>query len=247
VKNILIIGDSHASKLGNCIPNVFLKDNQEVEFKDSDQHYTSRYIEDGKIISVRDLLRTYEDSELKIWISSHPGRSALNYDFENFASGTQKYVLDDWNAEGNIVLPWLGYIDIRNWLPQPNILGYKPASEVVSIYMDNVLNKFNKCKVIFIEPLPQFVCFITSGWIGNESDPDINFEKRYEQHIIFVEELKKQCFSKSLDAPISVSNILGTDMIEPYMQPKKPLKLFLNDHMTQPYYEKIIYHVAKNI
>jgi hypothetical protein len=44
-----------------------------------------------------------------------------------------------------------------------------------------------------------------------------------------------------------VDEILGTDMIEPYMQPKKPLKILLNDHMTQKYYEKIVRHIAKTI
>lgn len=245
--NILIVGDSHTAKLGNCVPDVFLRENVGLEFKDSDQNYVTRYIEDGNEVWLRDSLRMYEDSKLKIWMSSHPGRSALNYDFNNFASGTQKYILDNWNVEGNIVVPWLGYIDIRNWLPQTHLNNYKSAEEVVSRYIDNVLNKFDKCRIVFMEPLPQFICIITNGWRINSSDPDIEFERRYEQHLVFVEELRKQCLERGLEAPIRVDEILGTDMIEPYMQPKKPLKILLNDHMTQKYYEKIVKHIAKTI
>jgi hypothetical protein len=247
MKNILIVGDSHTAKLGNCVPDVFLRNNPRLEFKDSDQNYVTRYLEHDNPMWLRDSLRMYEDSNIKIWMTSHPGRSALNYDFQNFATGTQKYILDNWNEEGNIVIPWLGYIDIRNWLPQLNLENYKTPSEVVSIYINNVLKKFDKCRVIFMEPLPQFICIITNGWRVNSSDPDIDFERRYEQHLVFMEELKKQCAEKGLDAPISVSKILGTDMIEPYMQPKKPLKILLNDHMTQPYYEKIVEYIAKSV
>jgi hypothetical protein len=142
--NILIVGDSHTAKLGNCVPDVFLRENVGLEFKDSEQNYVTRYILDGNEVWLRDSLRMYEDSKLKIWMSSHPGRSALNYDFNNFASGTQKYILDNWNVEGNIVVPWLGYIDIRNWLPQTHLNNYKSAEDVVSRYIDNVLNKFDK-------------------------------------------------------------------------------------------------------
>ena len=245
--NILVVGDSHTAKIGNCVPDVFLRENAALEFKDSDQNYVTRYIENGNEMWLRDSLRMYEDSSLKIWMSSHPGRSALNYDFENFASGTQKYILDSWNKDGNIVIPWLGYIDIRNWLPQTHLNNYQSAADVVSRYIDNVLNKFDKCRIVFMEPLPQFICIITNGWRINSSDPDIEFERRYEQHLVFVEELRKQCLERGLEAPIRVDEILGTDMIEPYMQPKKPLKILLNDHMTQKYYEKIVKHIAKTI
>lgn len=247
MKNVLIVGDSHTAKLGNCVPDVFLRENVGLEFKDSEQNYVTRYIDGGNEVWLRDSLRMYEDSNLKIWMSAHPGRSALNYDFENFASGTQKYILDNWNQDGNIVVPWLGYIDIRNWLPQTHLNNYKSAADVVSRYIDNVLNKFDKCRIVFMEPLPQFICIITNGWRINSSDPDIEFERRYEQHLVFVEELRKQCLERGLEAPIRVDEILGTDMIEPHMQPKKPLKILLNDHMVQKYYEKIVKHIAKMV
>jgi hypothetical protein len=192
MKNILVIGDSHTSKIGNCVPDVFFLKNRKLEYTYSEQNYVTHVVEEGRDIWLKDYLKIHEDKNLKLWFSSHPGRSALNFDFDNFATGSQKHQLDVWNKEGNIIVPWLGYIDIRNWLPQTNLPGYLNAKQVVGTYIDNVLNKFDKCHVIFMEPLPQFICFITNGWVENRSDPDIEFEKRYEQHLLFIDELKKQ-------------------------------------------------------
>ena len=247
MKRILVIGDSHTAKLGNCVPDVFFLKDRSIEFKDSEQFYVSHYFENNDEMWVRDSLRMYEDSNLKIWMSAHPGRSAFNYDFNNFASGTQKYILDDWDSEDSIVMPWLGYIDIRNWLPQTDLNNYKSAKDVVDVYVNNVIKKFNKSKIIFIEPLPQFICIVTNNWARMSADPDIEFERRYEQHLLFVEELRLKCKELGLQAPVKPSEILGTDMIEPHMQPKKPIKLLLNDHMTQPYYEKIVEYIAQSV
>jgi hypothetical protein len=246
MKNILIIGDSHTAKSGNATPDMFYLKNRSLKFTTSEQFYTSHYIENNEEYWIKDDLKMYEDSNLKIWMSAHPGRSALNYDFENFATGTQKHILDSWDKEGNIVMPWFGYIDIKNWLPQKDLSGYKSAEEVVDTYVNNVINKFNKCEIIFIEPLPQFICIVTNNWARPESDPDIQFEERHEQHILFVDALRKKCSDLGLKAPISPAKILGTEMIEPYMQYKKPLKLLLNDHMTPKYYEIIVDYLVKN-
>lgn len=244
MKNILVIGDSHTSKIGNCVPDVFFLKNRKLEYNYAEQNYVTHIIENGRDIWLKDYLKIHQDQDLKLWMSSHPGRSALNFDFQNFASGTQKEQLDTWNKPGNVVVPWLGYIDIRNWLPQTNLPNYKNAEEVVSIYINNVLKKFDNCKVIFMEPLPQFICFITNGWVENRSDPDIEFERRYEQHLLFVEELRKQCLNLGLPKPIDVSKIIGTDMIETYRQPKKPINILLNDHMKQEYYEPIVEYLS---
>jgi hypothetical protein len=247
MKNILVIGDSHTSKIGNCVPDVFFLKNRKLEYTYSEQNYVTHVVEEGRDIWLKDYLKIHEDKNLKLWFSSHPGRSALNFDFDNFATGSQKHQIDVWNKEGNIIVPWLGYIDIRNWLPQTNLPGYLNAKQVVSTYIDNVLNKFDKCHVIFMEPLPQFICFITNGWVENRSDPDIEFEKRHEQHLLFIDELKKQCLERGLPEPINTREILGDDMIEPYKQPKKPINILLNDHMKQEYYEPIVEYLANKL
>ena len=55
--NILVVGDSHTAKIGNCVPDVFLRENAALEFKDSDQNYVTRYIENGNEMWLRDSLR----------------------------------------------------------------------------------------------------------------------------------------------------------------------------------------------
>jgi hypothetical protein len=245
MQNILIIGDSHAQKLGYCISNVIINNQEKQKYVYSENNYISSLEESNKNYSIiKDSLYQYKNLKINLMVSGHPGRSALNFDYDNFASGTQKELSNLCNQKDFIVMPWLGYIDIKNWLPQKNLKNYKDVEKVVKIYVDNTLKKFNKARVIFIEPLPQFICFVTARWENFISDPGIEFEDRHEQHLLFIKLLKKYCLDLGLDQPISPSRILGVDMIEPYMQPKKPINLFLNDHMSQKYYEKILNHIV---
>lgn len=242
------MGDSHTARMGFILRNYF-EENVESEYAvASDQNYNTKTVdENGFQIYMKDSLMTYEDNENKFYLSAHPGRSALNYNFETFASGTQKDELDKWNSDDVIFMPWLGYIDIRNHLPQKDLKNYIDVKGVVTRYIDNVLNKFNKAKVIFIEPVPQFITIVTSHWRFNNLDPDIPFEDRHTIHLEFVEELRRQCAERGLSEPVNVREILGTDMIESWMQPKKPIMEFLNDHMTGEHYAKILDHIHKNI
>jgi hypothetical protein len=124
-KNILIIGDSHSAKLGFNLGKTLSSKIKSAFRQESDHQYRTKYLDKtGHEVWMEDGLVTYKDDHIKFFISSHPGRSALHYDFENFASGTQKEVLDEWNSEDNIIMPWLGYIDVRNWLPQTELKNY---------------------------------------------------------------------------------------------------------------------------
>ena len=244
MKKILIIGDSHTQKLGYCINDIIIQNQDRHRYIYSENNYTSCLKEDESIYSIiKDSLYQYKGLDIEIMVSGHPGRSALNFDYENFASGTQKELSILYNKKDTIIMPWLGYIDIKNWLPQKKLNNYKNVEEVVKIYVDNTLKKFNKAQVIFIEPLPQFICFVTARWESLISDPGIEFEERHEQHLFFIKALKKYCLEIGLSKPISPGEILGVDMIEPYMQPKKPINLFLNDHMSQEYYGKILKYI----
>lgn len=252
--NILILGDSHAGKLAYCLPDFFIEKVKNLSHTWSDHHfitevYDYKKLDDGSMAhaSIRDFLKIYKDVHYNIIISAHPGRSALNFDYDNFASGSQKFILENLDYEDQIVIPWFGYIDIRNWLPQKDLNNYIDAATVVSTYIDNTLSRYKKSKVVFMEPLPQFITFITNSWAEFRSDPDISFEDRYDQHMEFISELHKQCENRGLPKPINVREILGTDMIEPYMQNKKPINLYLNDHMKPEFYKKILNYIAFNI
>jgi hypothetical protein len=247
MKNILILGDSHAEKLSYTIWYHLAEPNMNHKFEYSEQRYFKNMLqENDEYLLIHDRLTTYENFKQKIWVSSHPGRSAINFDYENFASGSQKHLLDKWNSEDCLVIPSFGYIDVRNWLPQHNIEEYMNAEQVVSAYVEKTLKKFNKAQVLFMEPNPQFITFITSNWAKLIGDPDNEFENRYEEHIKFVNALHNECSKRGLASPINVREILETDMIEPYMQNKKPLSLLLNDHMKSEYYAKISKYIIDN-
>lgn len=247
-KNILIIGDSHSAKLGFNLGKTLSSKIKSTFRQESDHQYRTKYLDKtGHEVWMEDGLVTYKDDHIKFFISSHPGRSALHYDFENFASGTQKEVLDEWNSEDNIIMPWLGYIDVRNWLPQTELKNYVDVESVVKTYIDNATSKFSKARVIFIEPMPQFICIVTSRFRFNHTDPAIEFEERHEFQLKFVAELRKQCLERGLEQPVSVASILGTDMIETKMQPKRPINYFLNDHLTPQYYTQILEHIYSNV
>jgi hypothetical protein len=244
MKNILILGDSHTTRLGYCAAQWFLKNIESTRAVECNAQYNIKTLdENGYTIFMKDTLLSREDDTCKILMSGHSGRSAYSYDFDNFASGTQKEILSEWNIKDNIFIPWLGYIDCRNHLPNKTIKNYADAEQVVSRYIDNVMKKFDKCKVIFMEPIPQFITIVTSSWRFSELDPDHEFEERHEQYLNFVKELRKQCLKRGLEEPINVSKILGTDMIEPWMQPKSPLSMYLNDHMRPEQYEKILSYI----
>ena len=247
-RKILILGDSHSAKLAFNL-NKFLEKTLKTNIRhESDHNYRTSYIDkNGYNVWMEDSLTVYKGDAIEIYVSSHPGRSALNFDFENFASGTQINALKEWNQEGRIVMPWFGYIDVRNWLPQKDLPNYIDVKNVVSRYIDNALKKFDKSRVIFIEPMPQFICIVTSKFRFNHTDPAIEFEDRHEFQLKFVSELRKQCNERGLDNPISIAEILGTDMIETRMQPKTPITYFLNDHLKPEYYTQILEYIYGNV
>lgn len=175
----------------------------------------------------------------KLAIASTPGRSALNldYDFYEYTSG--------WNSEDSIVMPWFGYIDIKNWLPQKGLSNYKSVEDVVDIYVNKTLKKFDRSKIFFINPMPQFEVVIASKWANFSSDPAIDFEDRHSMHLEFSKTLKDKCLSVGLEEPINVSQILNVEWIPTSMQFKKPIKELYNDHLQPEYYKNILSHILK--
>jgi hypothetical protein len=179
-------------------------------------------------------LASIEIDDKKITIAATPGRSALNLDY-NFYEYTSR-----WDEEGSVVMPWYGYIDIKNWLPQTNLRNYKNTEYVVETYVDKTLEKFKKSEIVFINPMPQFMVVAAAKWANFSSDPDIQFEDRYSYHLEFTNLLKQKCESEGLKSPINISDVLGNNWIEPVMQFKKPINLSFNDHLKPEYYDKIL-------
>ena len=96
--------------------------------------------------------------------------------------------------DSDLIMPWLGYVDIRQFLPK-----YKNAEELAKIYVDTILNTFKDKKIRFIEPLPQF----TEMLLKHEGiSPSYEYEERLEQNKLFIYYLTKYSNEANLMGPI---------------------------------------------
>lgn len=241
LNNIYIYGDSHAGRMANIAFDVVQsRYGINNEYSTCSSNYYDRVVDHldsggnkvfhGMSSSVFDM--SYGEKTLTI--ASTPGRSALNLDYDFY-----RYT-KDWDSSNSLIMPWFGYIDIKNWLPQKNLKNYKTAKEVVDIYVDKTLNKFKNSKVVFINPMPQFEVIISARWANFASDPAIDFEDRHSMHLEFSQILIDKCKEVGINSPINISEILNTEWINTSMQFKKPIKELYNDHLRPDYYMSIL-------
>jgi hypothetical protein len=54
-------------------------------------------------------------------------------------------------TDADLVMPFLGYVDCRNWIPK-----YNNAEQIVRDYVHAFITEFPSKKIRFIEPFPQF-------------------------------------------------------------------------------------------
>jgi len=250
MKNIRIIGDSQTAKISYLVADYFRSNDPEHVFRDSHNKMTNNYfrinketwMNEGKIIEeeIKMFIRykegvySFVDDKYNLSLSYHPGASAYSFQYYDYEH------MSIWNNEKENIVPFLGYVDIRNYLPR-----YKNTDDVVKMYIEKTLKQFDKANVVFMEPLPQFITYIINGWVLNSSDPDIDFETRYEYHYEFIESLKKQSRYYGLQDPISSIDIMKTDMIEPHMQPKK-MPIIMNDHLKPHLYKPFLDEILTN-
>ena len=108
--------------------------------------------------------------------------------------------------DSDIVMPWLGYIDIRNFLCK-----YKNSKEVASKYFYNTLDFFSDSQIRFREPVPQFDILGTHNYTENYS-----LLERKEESDIFIKTLHDLSMDHGLLPPIEQSlvyNAIGSDII----------------------------------
>jgi hypothetical protein len=147
----------------------------------------------------------------------------------------------DYNAikdEGKIIMPWIGYVDIRQYLVK-----YKDADYIVKKYVDDFVKHYPNSIIQFIEPLPQF----TKMWMKYEGfNIDYSYEERQEQNHIFIKELRDYCQELNLPEPISQKeiyeaigkNILTEDVVQQKNRPH-PVDA-LQDHYYAQIYELFV-------
>jgi hypothetical protein len=107
---------------------------------------------------------------------------------------------------GDLIMPWMGYIDCRNYIPK-----YDDAKEVVERYVENTLNFFEGSKVRFIEPFPQFHI------LGTHNYPEsYSYEEKTKANYLFIEYLHEYSSKAGLMEPVSQSLVyeaIGTNQL----------------------------------
>lgn len=115
-------------------------------------------------------------------------------------------------TDEGLVMPWLGYIDVRQFLPK-----YKNADEIAKYYIDGIKAHFKNAKIKLIEPLPQF----TEMLLKYEGiSPTYTYEERQQQNKEFLEALEKYCIEAGFEESIKQQEILdacGVEKFETYM------------------------------
>lgn len=253
MKSFYIIGDSHSGRMANVAFDAISSknllsgrgDNINGQYSTCSSNYYYKVLDhiDGGgnevFHGMMSHLYSIKTDEIKLTIASTPGRSALNFDYDFYD------YMHNWDSKESVVMPWLGYIDIKNWLPQKNLKNYKSVDEVVDIYVEKTLKKFKNSEVVFINPMPQFEIIIAARWANFSSDPAIEFEERHTTHLEFVSKLNQKIISKGLKKPIDISEILNVPWIDTSMQFKKPIKELYNDHLRPEFYLNILKDIIK--
>jgi hypothetical protein len=93
--------------------------------------------------------------------------------------------------EADLIMPWMGYVDCRNWIPK-----YKNAELIVRDYVDAFHNVFPGKKLRFIEPFPQFQELHTYNY------PSLSYDVKLEADQQFRDALSKISADRNLLPPI---------------------------------------------
>lgn len=142
--------------------------------------------------------------------------------------------------DDGIVMPWVGYVDIRQFLPR-----YKNADEVAKKYVEEVMKNYPNSKIWFIEPLPQF----TEMLLKYEGiSPSYTYEERQNQNDLFIESLSKYCLENNLSQPISQQEIYDAVGVQEFTTDMTPQdRPHPTDCLTRSDMEKIYNLVINKI
>ena len=234
----LIIGDSHTLRLRNSIPTDICED---CHFDIDGMPLTSKCKEPH-------VSKMPKDSPVELYFSGHRGKTAYR---GSFYENDWYPCLKQFQDSDFTILPWFGYIDVKQFLP---VKGFRNPEEAVISYMDRTSSYFENNKIRYIEPLPQFTNILGFG------SPLLSFEEREPYQKEFIKYLRIQSKIRGLEDPISVKDILGIDKLdESYEcgycddcltdgnQERIELGGYKLDHPKKEYYTKIINSIIKEL
>lgn len=178
MKKVTLIGDCHSARLlEHWNPKTC-----PVDFKSWGKAGTTAWIADPvKMNESKTLSSSTEGTPLYT-----EDRDSLYLDFSTIKNQ-------------DLILVWLGYVDIRQRLGD-----YKNADECVKNYVQRFVDYFKGTKIRFIEPLPQFIPLLMKF---SGLHPEFTYEERMQQNKEFIEALSKYSDEHGLEKPISQQQI----------------------------------------
>jgi hypothetical protein len=177
MKKVYLIGDCHASR----ILEHWNPETCPVDFK--------VWGKAGNKAFHFDPVKLFEENEDSSGVEDHN----LYIHYERLSLPYQD-IKDD-----GLILAWLGYVDIRQYLSK-----YDNADQIVKLYMNSIINFYPNSEIRFIEPLPQF----TEMLLKFEGiSPSYTYSQRLEQNFKFIQALNKYSLEYGLQKPISQSQI----------------------------------------
>jgi hypothetical protein len=197
-----------------------------------------RVLEHGRFKSIA------KEAEITIW--GRAGLSCFHLDIENLQNtnalsspletGSAPELTIDYNLIKNdgIIMPWIGYVDIRQFLVK-----YKNAEIVVKKYVDDFIRSYPNSILQFIEPLPQFVDMYMKYEGFNET---YSYEARQAENQDFINALRSYCKELNLPEPLSQDKIytaVGVDIFTDAVVQKEnrphPVDALLNTYYGELY------------
>jgi len=130
-----------------------------------------------------------------------------------------------------IIIFWLGYVDIKNFIFT------NPEKDYYKILDNSILNikkYFNNSKIMFIEPIPQFIPFVSPK---TEDWQEIDYKIRSKQNDIFLKNLKIVTKKHDIDILISQTEIM--DCIGKKEITEKDIVSLERDALLENDYKKI--------
>ena len=118
--------------------------------------------------------------------------------------------------DDGVVMLWLGYIDVRQFLSK-----YNNAEDVVKHYIKSIKDYFKNSTIVIIEPLPQFTEMLLKYEGISQS---YTYEERLNQNSIFLNILRSECAKENINLFITqeeILNAIGTKELTPEMTHKK--------------------------
>jgi hypothetical protein len=110
----------------------------------------------------------------------------------------------------DLVLVWLGYVDIRQWLPK-----HKNTEEVVIKYLDRIREYYKDSVIQIIEPLPQF----TEMLLKYEGiSPSYTYDERQSINKIFIDTLNEYAKKHGMITPVTqkeIKDVVGLNEFTP--------------------------------